>query len=608
MLYLRLLVAALFAAVRARRDLVLENLALRHQLAVYTRGRRRPRQFQGAGQNRGQDFGLGGQLLNFLTNRDSNRASANASYGQIGTDIAALNASQRGQLASAQQAAIQMLANLSGPQNAVGYQRALAGLSGPGPNQGSATIDPLALLKNLYQPANIEDIYPGGPPQPSGLDAEQVLQQIFSQIGQSPPDFGSLPDYGFGADAQPPTDGVTGQGATDPATGTDGTLVPTDPVPSETPGNVPPLKAALIAAQKAYDGAPEGPEKEALRLAVIEAANAWLYGDTPTVPAVPTDPATGAAATLAPPDPAIVPPGVVPHQPGTVPPVAPLPPFIGENPPPAPPRPLPTDESGVMQTPPTIGGAPPQPPSIQPQPAIRPQLPQWPVPQPFGENLPYRPPPGAGGFQPGLSSGRPPPGDTPQSAPFVPTPFNQLFPQGFPTAAHGGMYDQGPVIVGERGPELAMASPSGLLQVQPITQDQAQGLAAPQQMPQQRPMRQNLIGSASRQPGRSRGAATGGTFTTTSYSDPQLVNAPPIQQLQGETDTPSFQNLDTEFGGERLPSVINLQHFGQLDPSSQEYTQGIYNQGAQVDFRDIIARSLRAAPQGASFGPARYAG
>ena len=43
MLYLRLLVAALFASVRARRDLVLENLALRHQLAVYTRGRCRPR-------------------------------------------------------------------------------------------------------------------------------------------------------------------------------------------------------------------------------------------------------------------------------------------------------------------------------------------------------------------------------------------------------------------------------------------------------------------------------------------------------------------------------------------------------------------------------------
>ena len=43
MLYLRLLVAALFASVRARGDLVLENLALRHQLTVYTRGRRRPR-------------------------------------------------------------------------------------------------------------------------------------------------------------------------------------------------------------------------------------------------------------------------------------------------------------------------------------------------------------------------------------------------------------------------------------------------------------------------------------------------------------------------------------------------------------------------------------
>ena len=38
MLYLRLLVAALFASVRARRDLVLEHLALRHQLAVCTRG------------------------------------------------------------------------------------------------------------------------------------------------------------------------------------------------------------------------------------------------------------------------------------------------------------------------------------------------------------------------------------------------------------------------------------------------------------------------------------------------------------------------------------------------------------------------------------------
>ena len=38
MLYLRLLVAALFASVGARRDLVLENLALRHQLAVLQPG------------------------------------------------------------------------------------------------------------------------------------------------------------------------------------------------------------------------------------------------------------------------------------------------------------------------------------------------------------------------------------------------------------------------------------------------------------------------------------------------------------------------------------------------------------------------------------------
>ena len=69
------------------------------------------------GNQRGQDFGLGSNALNFLTNRDRNRAGANAAYGQLGTSIAALNASQRGQLASAQQAAIQMLADRSGPQN-----------------------------------------------------------------------------------------------------------------------------------------------------------------------------------------------------------------------------------------------------------------------------------------------------------------------------------------------------------------------------------------------------------------------------------------------------------------------------------------------------------
>ncbi len=150
--------------------------------------------------------------------------------------------------------------------------------------------------------------------------------------------------------------------------------------------------------------------------------------------------------------------------------------------------------------------------------------------------MPFRPPPGAPPLQPEIQPFRP--GDGPSGGFQILPAFQygsdptarpqNLGAKGFPAAAYGGTYDQGPVIVGEQGPELAMASPSGLLEVQPISQGQAQSLAAPQQMP----TRPSLIGSAARQPGASRGAATGGTFTTTSYSDPQLVNAPPIQQLQ----------------------------------------------------------------------------
>ncbi len=42
-LSLRLILAAVRSALRSRRDLALENLALRHQLAVLARSSRRPR-------------------------------------------------------------------------------------------------------------------------------------------------------------------------------------------------------------------------------------------------------------------------------------------------------------------------------------------------------------------------------------------------------------------------------------------------------------------------------------------------------------------------------------------------------------------------------------
>ena len=47
--YLRLIVTSMCRAFRARRDLLLENLALRQQLAVYTRKSRRPHLRDGDG-------------------------------------------------------------------------------------------------------------------------------------------------------------------------------------------------------------------------------------------------------------------------------------------------------------------------------------------------------------------------------------------------------------------------------------------------------------------------------------------------------------------------------------------------------------------------------
>ncbi len=275
---------------------------------------------------RGQNFGFGGQLLDFMNNRDRNRASANTDYGNLGLGIAGLNAAQRGQLASAQQAAIQMLADRSGPQNAVAYQRALAGLSGPGPNQGQTTIDLFALLKDFYQPASIEDIYPGGPPQTSSLDVESVIKEIFDQGKVAPP--------------EPPAPGGGGEGAAGVT------------------------KEQVEAAIAAWNAMPEGPEKEAARGPLAELTNRYLFGDDDwRGQPRPADPgANGDTSLLPPTDTGALPddasgvkqlPPVAPYTPPlptpTPTPTPELPSWIGDNPPPMPNRPMPTDESGVMQ-------------------------------------------------------------------------------------------------------------------------------------------------------------------------------------------------------------------------------------------------------------------
>lgn len=78
------------------------------------------------------------------------------------------NASQRQNQASAYQDVMNMLASRTGPQDEVAYQRLVAGLAAPGA-QSSTVLDPLAYVRNMYQPTNIAS--PNIPNAPTDLSS-----------------------------------------------------------------------------------------------------------------------------------------------------------------------------------------------------------------------------------------------------------------------------------------------------------------------------------------------------------------------------------------------------------------------------------------------------
>lgn len=116
-------------------------------------------------------------------------------------------------------------------------------------------------------------------------------------------------------------------------------------------------------------------------------------------------------------------------------------------------------------------------------------------------------------------------------------------------------------------------------------------------------------------------ANTGGVFTANTdpyitvnqYSPETLGSQPFINKTRGTAPSTPFQGFgapltNPSIGVENMPSLINLRDWGNLQSSEKDALEELYNRGLGVDFRDILERSKRAAPMGASFGPARYGG
>lgn len=103
--------------------------------------------------------------------------------------VAQANAQQRQAQASNYQSALQMMANRTGPQDEIAYQRLVAGIGAPTPTN-STTLDPFAYIKNEYQPINIPSV---------------PIPQAPTDIGQSaiaavaPPQAPNIPAFDFGS-------------------------------------------------------------------------------------------------------------------------------------------------------------------------------------------------------------------------------------------------------------------------------------------------------------------------------------------------------------------------------------------------------------------------
>lgn len=97
--------------------------------------------------------------------------------------------------------------------------------------------------------------------------------------------------------------------------------------------------------------------------------------------------------------------------------------------------------------------------------------------------------------------------------------------------------------------------------------------------------------------------------------DPKTLGSQPFyKKLTGERPSTEFSGwgptklTNEKLGIEDAPTLLNLQSWRDMDVTDREMTEGLYQQGLGVDFRDILERSARGAPIGTSFGLARYGG
>lgn len=159
-------------------------------------------------------------------------AQAQQQNAQLQLNVAQANASQRQAQATAYQNAVQTMANRTGPQDEVAYQRLVAGMNAPTPTS-STTIDPFAYIKDMYQPISIPNV--PIPQAPSDLGASAIS----SAQGPAPM---TIPSFDFGSVPQPnisttppniPTATATATGGPSPTSATGGTT------PGNTTGGAP---------------------------------------------------------------------------------------------------------------------------------------------------------------------------------------------------------------------------------------------------------------------------------------------------------------------------------------------------------------------------------
>lgn len=144
-------------------------------------------------------------------------AQAQQQNAQLQLNVAQANAQQRQAQATAYQNAVQTMANRTGPQDEVAYQRLIAGMAAPTPTS-STTIDPFAYIKDMYQPISIPNV--PIPQAPSDLGAS-AIQSAQGPAPMTIPafDFGSTPAANISSTPPTiPTANVTPTGGPAPST------------------------------------------------------------------------------------------------------------------------------------------------------------------------------------------------------------------------------------------------------------------------------------------------------------------------------------------------------------------------------------------------------